>query len=123
MSRGLSRVGRALAAALAAVAASAAGHAASPDDIASGKKIAFSRSEGNCIACHSLPGAAMAGNIGPRLGPWIKTVFPTKAALVSYLYDPQAKIPHVVMPEFGKNGVLTEKQLQAVADYLWSLER
>ncbi len=108
-----------------AVAALAVGtaYAATPADIAIGKRIAFSRKEGNCIACHSLPGAAMPGNVGPRLGPWIKTVFRTKHELTHYLYDPQGKIPHVVMPEFGKNGVLTEKQLQQVADYLWSLKR
>ncbi len=117
------RISRAFAAALAVLAAGAAAHAASPAAIASGKKIAFSRKKGNCIACHSLPGAAMPGNVGPRLGPWIKSVFRTKQDLVQYLYDPQAKVPHVVMPKFGKNDVLTETELRQVADYLWSLKR
>ena len=97
-------------------------YAAAPSDIAAGQQIAFSRKLGNCIACHSLPGAAMPGNVGPRLGPWLKHVFRTKAALEKYLYDPPAKFPHVVMPEFGKNGLLTDKQIQQVADYLWSLK-
>lgn len=107
---------------LLAGAASAAARAASPADIASGKKIAFSSKEGNCIACHRLPGAAMPGNVGPPLGSWIKGPFPTKQALVRYLYDPAAKIPHIVMPQFGKNHILTSRQLQQVADYLWSLK-
>lgn len=91
-------------------------------DVASGKKVAFSRKQGNCIACHSLPGAAMPGNVGPPLGAWIRSTFRTEHALVRYLYDPAAKIRHVVMPEFGKNRILTRRQLQQVADYLWSLK-
>jgi sulfur-oxidizing protein SoxX len=123
MRKSRSGIGRALALTLATFAAGAAVHAASPADVAAGRKIAFARDKGNCIACHALPGAAMPGNVGPALGHWIKSFFPTKQALVQYLYDPQAKIPHVVMPKFGKNGVLTEQQLQQVADYLWSLKQ
>lgn len=118
----LTRAGCALAVALAAFGTSAAVHAAaSPDDVAAGKKIVFAMKGGNCVACHNLPGASMAGNVGPQLGPWVKKVFHTKEDLVHFLYDPQAKIPHIVMPEFGKNGMLTQKELEQVAEYLWSL--
>ena len=122
MSANLTRACRALAVALAALGTSVAVQAAaSPSDITAGKQLAFSRKDGNCVACHSLPGADMPGNVGPSLGPWIKQVFHDKEALVRYLYNPQATFAHTVMPPFGKNGMLSEKQLSQVADYLWSL--
>ncbi len=122
MSASLMRACRALAVALAALGTSVAVQAAaSQSDIAAGKQIAFSRKDGNCVACHSLPGAEMPGNVGPPLGPWVRQTFHSKRELVQYLYDPQARFPHTVMPELGKNGMLTDKQLQQVTDYLWSL--
>lgn len=119
----LTRACRTLGVALAALAVSAAALAASPADIAAGKKIAFGRKLGNCVACHKLPGATMPGDVGPPLGSWVRGVFHRKENLVKYLYDPQARFPHTVMPEFGKNGMLTEKQLKQVADYVWSLTK
>jgi len=122
MSASLTRSRPALVVALAAFGMSAAAHAAdSASDIAAGKEIAFGLKEGNCVACHNLPGAAMAGNVGPRLGPWVHGVFHSESELVKYLYDPQAKFAHTVMPEFGKNKMLTEEQLEQVSAYVWSL--
>ncbi len=122
MSARLTRRCRTLVVALAAFGMSAAVNAASTaSDVAAGKKIAFALKEGNCVACHSLPGAAMAGNVGPRLGPWVHGVFHSESELAKYLYDPQAKFAHTVMPEFGKNKMLTEEQLEQVSAYVWSL--
>ena len=122
MSASLTRAFSALAVALATLGTSVAVQAAtSPGDVEAGKQIAFSRKDGNCVACHVLPGAKMAGNVGPPLGPWVKQAFQSKDEMVKYLYDPQARFPHTVMPPFGRNKMLTEKQLQQVTDYLWSL--
>ena len=122
MSASFTRPCRALFVALAAFGMTAAAHAqTSASDIAAGKKIAFARKQGNCVACHSLPGAAMPGNVGPPLGPWVHGVFHGERELVKYLYDPQGKFVHTVMPEFGKNKILTERQLEQVAAYIWSL--
>lgn len=122
MSASLNRRCGTLVVALAAFGVSTFAHAAaSASDVAAGKKIAFGTKLGNCVACHSLPGAAMAGNVGPRLGPWVHGVFHSESDLVKYLYDPQAKFEHTVMPEFGKNKMLTDEQLQQVAAYVWSL--
>lgn len=122
MSAVLTRRCRALVLALAAFGMTAAAHAqASASDIAAGKKIAFALKQGNCVACHSLPGAAMPGNVGPPLGPWVRGVFHSRSDLVKYLYDPQGKFPHTVMPAFGRNKILTDKQLEQVAAYIWSL--
>lgn len=98
--------------------------APSAADIAAGKSIAFNRSEGNCLACHVLPGGTMAGDVGPDLSHFPYTVvFHTRQKLVNFVYDPEKAIPHINMPQFGKNKVLSHHQIELVADYLWSLQK
>ncbi len=95
----------------------------SAQNIAAGKSIAFNRTQGNCLACHILPGGKMAGNVGPDLSVLpLKAIFKTKEKLVDFLYDPEKVIPHINMPQFGKNKILTHQQMAQVADYLWSLK-
>ncbi|MBE7563430.1 sulfur oxidation c-type cytochrome SoxX [Acidithiobacillus sp. HP-6] len=102
--------------------------AAAPGNVSSiqaGKAIAFNRAQGNCLACHALPGGTMAGNVGPALpmqGVTFQQMFQTKEKLVAFLGDPEKLFPYANMPEFGKNKVLTQTQLEQVADYLWSLK-
>ncbi|MEY2341320.1 sulfur oxidation c-type cytochrome SoxX [Acidithiobacillus sp. IBUN Pt1247-S3] len=98
--------------------------APSAADIAAGKSIAFNRAEGNCLACHVLPGGTMAGNVGPDLTHFpFKIVFHNRQKLVNFIYDPEKVIPHINMPQFGKNKVLTHHQIELVAGYLWSLQK
>ncbi len=97
----------------------------SASNIQAGRAIAFNRGQGNCLACHSLPGGSMAGNVGPALpmqGVTFQQMFQTKEKLVNFLADPEKLFPYANMPEFGKNKVLTQAQLEQVADYLWSLK-
>jgi sulfur-oxidizing protein SoxX len=89
-------------------------------DIAAGKAIAMDRAKGNCIACHVLPGGASPGAIGPALVA-MKSRFPTKEALTKQIWDPTIRNPDTVMPPFGKHAILTEKEFNAVVDYIWSL--
>lgn len=105
--------------------ASAADTPTNAGNIQAGKAIAFNRAQGNCLACHALPGGAMAGNVGPALpmkGVTFQQMFQTKEKLVAFLGDPEKLFPYANMPEFGKNKVLTQTQLEQVADYLWSLK-
>ena len=37
------------------------------NDIAEGKKLAFDRKKGNCLACHMIDDGELAGNSGPPL--------------------------------------------------------
>ena len=98
--------------------------APSATDIAAGKSIAFNRAEGNCLACHVLPGGTMAGDVGPDLTHFpFKIVFHNRQKLENFIYDPEKVIPHINMPQFGKNKVLTHHQITLVADYLWSLQK
>ncbi|MGC9128092.1 MAG: sulfur oxidation c-type cytochrome SoxX [Acidithiobacillus sp.] len=102
----------------------AAENAAAQSNIEAGRAIAFDREKGNCLACHALPGGSQAGNVAPALpmkGVTFQQMFQTKEKLVAFLADPEKLFPYANMPQFGKNDVLTPKELQQVADYLWSL--
>lgn len=92
--------------------------------IEEGKKIAWDRSKGNCLACHALPGGELPGNIGPALpykGITMKQRFPDRAKLRAQIYNSMANNPNTAMPPFGLNRILTEDELEKVTDYIWSL--
>lgn len=89
--------------------------------IAAGKKIAFSKSAGNCLACHWIQGGKLAGNIGPALIQ-MKARFKTKQALRDKIWGkPDTHVLYSMMPQFGQNGILTEKQINEVTDFIYSL--
>ncbi len=58
---------------------------------AEGQKLAFDRGKGNCLTCHVIKGGDLPGSIGP------------------------------VMPPFGRNRILSEKEISAVVDFLQTL--
>lgn len=87
---------------------------------AAGKEVAMSRAKGNCIACHMIPGGDSPGAIGPALIA-IQTRYPSKEAVARQIWDPTAKNPDVVMPPFGKYGILTNQEFVDVVEYVWSL--
>lgn len=79
---------------------------ASPDtasgaDPQRGRAIAFSRSTGLCILCHTLPGAAAheASTIGPELAGVASRL--DRPTLRQRLVAPQSFNPHTVMPAYG----------------------
>ena len=85
-----------------------------------GKKVAFDRRKGNCMSCHAMDGATLPGNIGPPLIA-IKERFPDKEVLRAQIYDSTAKNPQSMMPPFGKYEVLTQEEIDAVVEYLYTL--
>jgi sulfur-oxidizing protein SoxX len=89
-------------------------------DVEAGKAIAMNRSKGNCIACHMIPGGDSPGAIGPALVA-IQTRFPSKEEVARQVWDPTVKNPDVVMPPFGKHGILSDKEFVDVVEYVWSL--
>jgi len=93
---------------------------ASADAIADGNKVAFDRKKGNCLACHMIAGGNLPGNIGPPLVA-MKARFPNKADLRAQIWDPTVANPNTIMPPFGKNRVLTEKEVDLVTEYIYSL--
>lgn len=85
-----------------------------------GKKIAFDRKLGNCLACHSIEGGELPGNIGPALVA-MKVRFPDKAALRAQIWDATKKNPNTMMPPFGRHEILTEAEIDKVVEFIYSL--
>ena len=89
-------------------------------DIEAGKAVANDRAKGNCVACHMIPGAQAPGTIGPALVA-MKARFPDPAKLHAQIYDSTVANPQSAMPPFGRNRLLTEKELNDLTAYIWSL--
>jgi len=87
---------------------------------AEGKKIAENRKKGNCFTCHDYEGAHLAGNIAP---PFVsmKNRFPEKAKLRAQIWDSTAANPATMMPPFGKHEILSEKEIDAITEWVYSL--
>lgn len=94
--------------------------AAHGDMIAEGKKVAFDRKKGNCLACHSIAGGQAPGNLGPPLIA-MKARFPDKSALRAQIWDASKRNPATPMPPFGKHNILTEKEIDLVTEFVHSL--
>ena len=80
----------------------------------------FDRSKGNCLTCHAIKGGTLPGSIGPELVD-IKSKYPNRADLVAIITDETTRNPLTVMPPFGRNRILTPKEIEAVADFLQTL--
>jgi len=93
---------------------------ASEATIAEGKKLSFNRKLGNCLACHAIAGGSLPGNIGPPLVA-MKARFPDKAKLRAQIWDATAKNPNTIMPPFGRHDMLSDKQIDKITDYIYSL--
>ena len=87
---------------------------------AEGKKIAENRKKGNCFTCHDYKGAHLAGNVGPPLVA-MKARFPDKAKLRVQIYDATKANPHSMMPPFGKYMVLSDKEIDAITEWVYTL--
>jgi L-cysteine S-thiosulfotransferase len=101
-----------------------AGIAASParaqSAVAEGQKLAFDRGKGNCLTCHVIKGGDLPGTIGPELKD-IKTRFPDRNELVAIIFDETKRNPQTMMPPFGRNRILTDKEISAIVDFLQTL--
>ena len=110
--------------ALALVTSLAVPTVASAEDGASvieeGKRIAFNRKKGNCLACHAIEGGALPGNIGPPLVN-MKERFPNKKKLKEQIWDATRANPYTIMPPFGKHEILEPDELDKVVEFIYSL--
>lgn len=100
-----------------------AASAASPSakDIQEGKAIVFNRKEGNCLACHMIPGGQQMGDIAPPLVA-MKARFPDRQKLYDIIWDSHKVFPgqYNIMPPFGRNHILTKHQINLVIDFLYT---
>jgi L-cysteine S-thiosulfotransferase len=110
----------ALALALMVGAAALSSPARAQPAVAEGEKLAFDRSKGNCLTCHVIKGGNLPGTIGPELTD-IKSKYPNRDDLVAILHDETKRNPLTVMPPFGRNRILTDKEINAIVDFLQTL--
>lgn len=85
-----------------------------------GQKLAFDRSKGNCLTCHEIKGGDAPGNVGPPLAD-MKSRFPDRKELVAIIEDETKRNPETVMPPFKRNLILTDQEIQAIVDFLYTL--
>ncbi len=86
-----------------------------------GKKLTFSKKKGNCLACHAIKGGTQAGNIGPMIVA-MKIRYPDRQKLVDKIWGkPGTLVKDSMMPPFGRNGILTDKQINQIVDFIYEL--
>ena len=100
--------------------APATGAADNASNIAKGKAIAFNRTKGNCVTCHTMDDGESPGNLGPPLIA-MKVRYPDREKLRAQIWDPTAANPESAMVPFGKYKVLTTEEIDYLVDYIWSL--
>ena len=84
-----------------------------------GETLAFDRSKGNCLTCHVIKGGDAPGNVGPELSD-MKERYPDRKELRAIIFDETKRNPQTVMPPFGRNLILTDPEIQAVIDFLYT---
>jgi sulfur-oxidizing protein SoxX len=85
-----------------------------------GKAAAIDRTKGNCLACHAMDDGTLPGNIGPPLIA-MKARFPDKSKLRAQIWDATVVNPNTIMIPFGRNGVLSEEEIDQVVEYVYTL--
>lgn len=89
-------------------------------DIDRGKELAFSRKDGNCLACHKMDDGKLTGTIGPELAD-MKSRYPDRDILFKRIWDETQFNPQTVMPPFGKHMIMSKDEINRVIDYLYTL--
>ena len=84
-----------------------------------GQALAFDRSKGNCLTCHDIKGGDAPGNVGPPLAD-MKSRCPDRKELTAIVFDETKRNPQTVMPPFGRNLILTDGEIEAIVDFLYT---
>lgn len=87
---------------------------------ADGQKLAFDRAKGNCLTCHEIKGGPAPGNLGPPLAD-MKARFPDRKDLIAIVSDETKRNPLTVMPPFKRNLMLSDKEIEEIVDFLYTL--
>jgi L-cysteine S-thiosulfotransferase len=90
-----------------------------PGQVLPGQALAFDRSKGNCLTCHDIKGGDAPGNLGPPLAD-MKNRFPDRKELAAIVFDETKRNPQTVMPPFGRNLILTDGEIEAIVDFLYT---
>lgn len=85
-----------------------------------GKKVAFDRKKGNCLACHQIADGNLAGNVGPPLVA-MKARFPDRAKLRAQIWNASKSNKNTMMPPFGLHSILSESEIDKIVEFIYSL--
>ena len=88
----------------------------------SGRQLALDKNRGNCADCHQFPndpGVETHATVGPPIS-GIKARFTSRIALTNLVKDPMAVNPDTIMPPYGRHRILTEREIDAIVDYLYT---
>lgn len=88
----------------------------------SGRELALDRSRGNCADCHKFPNDPQVetqATVGPPLA-GIRARFASRAALTNLVKDPMTANLDTIMPPYGRHRILTEREIDAIVDYLYT---
>lgn len=96
-----------------------AGAAWAQSPVAEGEKLAFDRAKGNCLTCHVIAGGDAPGNVAPPLANMTKR-FLDRQELFAIIFDETKRNPQTVMPPFGRNLILTNREINDVIDFLYT---
>jgi sulfur-oxidizing protein SoxX len=66
-----------------------------------------------------IAGGDAPGNLGPELSK-MKERFPDRKELVAIVSDETKRNPLTVMPPFKRNLILTDQEIEAVVDFLYT---
>jgi sulfur-oxidizing protein SoxX len=96
-----------------------AASAQSPAPALPGQVLTFDRGKGNCLTCHDIKGGDAPGNMGPPLAD-MKTRFPDRKELIAIVFDETKRNPQTAMPPFGRNLILSNEEIEAIVDFLYT---
>lgn len=88
--------------------------------------LSVDRRKGNCLACHVMvtprwpEGFPEGGNTAPPLVA-MKARFPDRAKLTAQIEDARDNNENSMMPPFKTHGVLNDKQISDIIDFLYTL--
>lgn len=92
--------------------------------VITGGCIATDKERGNCMACHQFNGLQAAGLTGGDLASSlvaIKERHPDKKRLRALIWDASQFNADTIMPPYGKYRILTEREIERVIEWLYSL--
>lgn len=84
-----------------------------------GRNIAFTKTRGNCLACHRMKGGTQPGSRGPDLTSY-GNLGRSDAETYALVYDMRWRSPDTLMPPMGTNEILTEQEIRDVVAFLQS---
>lgn len=85
-----------------------------------GKSVAFNRQKGNCLSCHMMDDGDQPGTQGPPLIA-MKLRFPEREDLRARIHNPLEFNPNTIMPPFGLHNILSDEEIDAIVEYLYTL--